>query len=538
VSQWNVQLRQSQTGYIVPFYFIQGQSGVTNVPKDLTGWTAKLAMRKPTGKEAARITGTNYGTFAEFTMTAAFLASPVKDWKLILEMTQGSNVVNQASGSISIDAAPELDAGDLVTTRSISIGNYTWSGMFSTSNLPPEAFTSGGDVTTAQLASTAAVVRAYADGLVDDLSGVTNPATARDNLGLGTASTNPATAFATAAQGLLADTALQPGDSNTNLSNDAGYLTAYIETDPIASSNLTLHIDDTTAAHVASAISVTGTAATVQAQLTELETGKLSTAGGTVAGTLGVYGFRWDQTFEGGDGNYHILQPWAAIGGNNGYGRAMRYSWGVNSGYIPFDAPSADGRFYARDAYNGTWVWLSVGCTNLGTLATQSVVAASSVTVTNTEGNVQASITALEAGKLASVTVDGVTITGNGTTGDPLVAVGGSGVSTSGVQSVAWASQREPYYISSASTVTVMAAWGNLLRLDVAHSPCTITAEAGLYATNYTYDATLELHAGTNTIAWTTAVFTNTTLLDISTTKVTTLNLNKPQRETVVKVRQ
>jgi hypothetical protein len=59
-----------------------------------------------------------------------------------------------------------------------------------------------------------------------------------------------------------------------------------------------------------------------------------------------------------------------------------------------------------------------------------------------------------------------------------------------------------------------------------------------VYTTNYTYDATLELYAGTNTIAWTTAVFTNTTLLDISTTKVTTLNLNKPQRETVVRVRQ
>ena len=51
--------------------------------------------------------------------------------------------------------------------------------------------------------------RAYAAGLVDDLSGVTNQATARTNLGLGTAATTAATAYATAAQGTTADGAVQ-----------------------------------------------------------------------------------------------------------------------------------------------------------------------------------------------------------------------------------------------------------------------------------------------------------------------------------------
>ncbi|MBU0678481.1 MAG: hypothetical protein KJ626_10220 [Verrucomicrobia bacterium] len=114
----------------------------------------------------------------------------------------------------------------------------------------------------------------------------------------------------------------------------------------------------------------------------------------------------------------------------------------------------------------------------------------------------------------------------------------GGGTSTSDVQTISWTSQRTPYQITSASTVTVLAAWGNLLRLDVAHSPCTITAEASVLATNYTYDATLELYAGTNTIAWNTTSYTNTTLLDISTTKVTVLNINKPQRNTRAEVRQ
>ncbi len=51
-----------------------------------------------------------------------------------------------------------------------------------------------------------------AAGLVDDLSGVSNQATARTNLGLGTAAVEAATAFATSAQGSTADSAVQPGD--------------------------------------------------------------------------------------------------------------------------------------------------------------------------------------------------------------------------------------------------------------------------------------------------------------------------------------
>lgn len=47
-----------------------------------------------------------------------------------------------------------------------------------------------------------------AAALVDDLSGVTNAATARTNLGLGTAATTAAADYATAAQGTLADAAL------------------------------------------------------------------------------------------------------------------------------------------------------------------------------------------------------------------------------------------------------------------------------------------------------------------------------------------
>lgn len=65
---------------------------------------------------------------------------------------------------------------------------------------------------------------------LDDLDDV---ATARTNLGLGTVATTDASAYATAAQGATADTATQPGDNVSTLTNDAGYLTSFTETDPV-----------------------------------------------------------------------------------------------------------------------------------------------------------------------------------------------------------------------------------------------------------------------------------------------------------------
>jgi hypothetical protein len=60
---------------------------------------------------------------------------------------------------------------------------------------------------------------------INNLDDVTNTATARSNLGLGTASEQNVTYFATAAQGALADSALQNGDNVSVLTNDAGYAT-------------------------------------------------------------------------------------------------------------------------------------------------------------------------------------------------------------------------------------------------------------------------------------------------------------------------
>jgi hypothetical protein len=60
----------------------------------------------------------------------------------------------------------------------------------------------------------------------NNLSDLNNAATARSNLGLDTAAVQPATAFATAAQGTLAASAVQPGDNISGLTNDSGYITS------------------------------------------------------------------------------------------------------------------------------------------------------------------------------------------------------------------------------------------------------------------------------------------------------------------------
>lgn len=64
-------------------------------------------------------------------------------------------------------------------------------------------------------------ISAFGATLVDDADAVT----ARTTLGLGTAATTASTDYATFAQGATADTATQPGDNISTLTNNSGFIT-------------------------------------------------------------------------------------------------------------------------------------------------------------------------------------------------------------------------------------------------------------------------------------------------------------------------
>ena len=81
---------------------------------------------------------------------------------------------------------------------------------------------SGAVSTHAAITSGVHGISTFGASLVDD----TDAATARTTLGLGTAATSAAGDFATAAQGALADSAVQPGDNVSDLVNDSGFISS------------------------------------------------------------------------------------------------------------------------------------------------------------------------------------------------------------------------------------------------------------------------------------------------------------------------
>jgi len=106
------------------------------------------------------------------------------------------NVVDEAN--LKVSNAPTN--GYALTAQSGAAGGLTWAAI---------ASGGGGDLLAA-----------------NNLSDLDNAATARTNLGLGTAATTASTDYATAAQGTLASSALQSGDNVSLLTNNAGYLTS------------------------------------------------------------------------------------------------------------------------------------------------------------------------------------------------------------------------------------------------------------------------------------------------------------------------
>jgi len=134
------------------------------------------------------------------------------------------------------------------------------------------------------------------------------------------------TGFATAAQGTLANSAVQPGDNVSTLTNDAGYLTSFTETNDLTAAVTWANVPDANITQSSvtqhqAALSIT------ESQISDLgsyvtktsATGSAEVPSGTTAqrdGTPAAGYLRFnttDSSFEGYDGS-----AWGAIGGGGG----------------------------------------------------------------------------------------------------------------------------------------------------------------------------------------------------------------------------
>lgn len=134
------------------------------------------------------------------------------------------------------------------------------------------------------------------------------------------------TDYATAAQGTLADSATQPGDNVSTLTNDAGYLTSFTETNDLTSAVTWANVPDanitqsSVTQHQAalslteSQISDLGTYVTKTSATGSAEMPAGTTAQRDVSPSAGYLRFNSsDSSFEGYDGS-----AWGAIGGGGG----------------------------------------------------------------------------------------------------------------------------------------------------------------------------------------------------------------------------
>ena len=134
------------------------------------------------------------------------------------------------------------------------------------------------------------------------------------------------TDYATAAQGTLADSATQPGDNVSTLTNDAGYLTSFTETNDLTAAVTWANVPDanitqssvtqhqTALSITESQISDLGTYVTKTSTTGSAEMPAGTTAQRDVSPSAGYLRFNsTDSSFEGYDGS-----AWGAIGGGGG----------------------------------------------------------------------------------------------------------------------------------------------------------------------------------------------------------------------------
>ena len=239
-SQWHIKTKQNQNGIVQRVYTKVG----TNV-LDLTGKAAVFWMGKSEqSPDGVVLTGVVANSYIDFTFTSAFLYKQLSSWYSAIRVTDPGDStfqVSQPSGLITIKNAPEIDGGDIDTSRRIDMQNRT----FENGGDGP-AIGDGSTITWTTNASgqivlvaSASVVSNYIENLFSTNGGFLvgtgdgtyqeeTGATARASLGLGSAALSNAAAFAAAGTlfagpGTTGLVAAAAGDTNKYLKGDGTY---------------------------------------------------------------------------------------------------------------------------------------------------------------------------------------------------------------------------------------------------------------------------------------------------------------------------
>ena len=181
------------------------------------------------------VTGNINDTVYQYTLSSGFSLSTASydgvSFSVVGQDTVPQGIIFSADGAKMFMVGSTTDTVYQYTTGSNSVAglflpaSVTWLDGVAPTNYPPvgstlalQFFTTDGGVTYygSKLGSPALATVATT-GAYSDLSGLPT---------LGTAAATDATAYATAAQGSLADSAVQPADNISTLTNDAGYITS------------------------------------------------------------------------------------------------------------------------------------------------------------------------------------------------------------------------------------------------------------------------------------------------------------------------
>jgi hypothetical protein len=197
----------------------------------------------------------------------------------------------------------------------------------------------------------------------NNLSDLTNTTTARSNLGLGTAATTDATAYATAAQGTNADTAYGWGDHAL-----VGYLTSYTETDPVFSVSEAASITSTDTSNWDTAYSW-GNHATAGYLTSYIETDPVYTASTWYTTTNNAT--NWDTAYSWGNhaSAGYLTSATAATTYVSLTGSYSNPSWitSLDDGKVLPSMPGNSGKYLTTDGTNSSWATVTVDADPAGT---------------------------------------------------------------------------------------------------------------------------------------------------------------------------